>query len=1430
MTAPMLDPTFKQRIVDEGPPVLVVRRPSIGARRPLQISESSLYGLAELELYSTLSGAHWWCAVNEFCRNPLHPGPCKGWKHMLHSIAPGAYHAYEQQRVQKLNERRKAKIAELEAAGKKIPSYLKKEVTYLQQPKAPEGVQFHVPTPKEAVSKLPATAKEIGAKIAMKHADIAQAKTEHLKANQKAAVLALMQAHQGQLTPGAEKSASAFVDQAQAKLKPGEKLSDVPQIHNTLDIIAQKQGDAAGLDAQQKAELLADLKQHVDEGIPELPLLLTSAKNAAKAKQDAEQAKKDAEELAAKKAAQGDALHQVAVAVGSSGEDVGSKKAFHNAIENAHAKLPEGGKVSEAPGMHALLNHLAQKGNGQLTELHDKLGKTGPGISKVSQEVADHVDQGKPGLPPSLAKIAELQKQVEAKQAHGTGRHVGKLTPTGQTLGTHGAKLTKDETGKEFLVKPGDFTGKAEIAASKLAAAVGVSTPQVHNVPGGTAQEFAKNAKDAFPGKAFDPAKLSDKDILDLQKHHVLDWLIGNHDAHPGNFLRDEHGNLVEIDKGQAFKHYHEDQLSPQYHPNAAYGETEPVYNTLVKAAKQGQVELNDPNKGELGDFIGKVQALPDDKLKAMFRPYADAAAKEGKLPGAPSGGKSALGGANPAAVDSFLNKIVDRKTKLKKSFSALHHNNLPAKSGVSAPAYTPAQVKAATAPAYHSGNPYTHPHLTSPLTKAEFDGLDAPHQEKVIGSLDSIIKKHPATEASGQAKGLKHTYLPNTPQPAATGADELAGQAKTAPPPGGSLAPHVQEAVDLATGSKHGTAKTKVTAYDKLTADEYHSLPHAAQDQIHIDLVTAHSKFLDPKKQQQVKSILDKIGLPQASPHGAGAPHEKPAGESQYDKIGAAHAAVQQLATGQPAKTSPAGYAKWYQENHSMADLQAMTAALASKWGQNHVSGLPISGQHADEIKAKAKAEIQNMLHKGLTEPPPGGVLYTAEHMNTSVSAAGKASLLKHAAGIEWETKPGEGAGGGLKDEALKILSVPGGGLMTKASQLSKEHFDALPESSQNVLIDQLKDLEADAGPEMSAKATGLIEKFTGKAAPAAPEKKVASKAGLGKGKLITKIPPSVKGQMLDAYKSHGQASYLKATPEENYQAVLNVAHAFHNKPGAGTLSLSQVIDSIDQQQAQKLGVSNTGMLKQKITDWLATPEGKKAALSLKPDAGKVGTLGGDFVEPVKPSALKVPKGAKVPKVAGPGPYKAAQTGFTEHKHGKMLALQTSYQKSTGQQWTPEQTKAIKAYTSSSTYINGWLRNGEHGYGETPQQAIHLQSAMLPIQENTSLSRGTDWVQLPEGFRTPELAKKLVGKTISDPGFVSTAIKGESHGFTSNPVMMHIEAPKGTMGAYLEHVTSVSGEYEMLLAAGTKFKIISVTEGSFGGSKRTVVKCRVVS
>jgi hypothetical protein len=71
--------------------------------------------------------AHEPCSLTA-CRSPLHPGPCKGWKGLLHSVSPGTYKQIEQERVDKANARRVKRIADLKSQGKPIPRRLLAEI------------------------------------------------------------------------------------------------------------------------------------------------------------------------------------------------------------------------------------------------------------------------------------------------------------------------------------------------------------------------------------------------------------------------------------------------------------------------------------------------------------------------------------------------------------------------------------------------------------------------------------------------------------------------------------------------------------------------------------------------------------------------------------------------------------------------------------------------------------------------------------------------------------------------------------------------------------------------------------------------------------------------------------------------------------------------------------------------------------------------------------------------------------------------------------------------------------------------------------------------------------------------------------------------------------------------------------------------------
>jgi 8-oxo-dGTP pyrophosphatase MutT (NUDIX family) len=95
-----------------------------------------VYGLREYAVqtpsgtYALVSFDHSECELSQFCRNPLHPGPCKGWKRHLGYVAPGALHALERARHDKLEQRRKDRVAALLKAGHPVPKRLLTPIAY----------------------------------------------------------------------------------------------------------------------------------------------------------------------------------------------------------------------------------------------------------------------------------------------------------------------------------------------------------------------------------------------------------------------------------------------------------------------------------------------------------------------------------------------------------------------------------------------------------------------------------------------------------------------------------------------------------------------------------------------------------------------------------------------------------------------------------------------------------------------------------------------------------------------------------------------------------------------------------------------------------------------------------------------------------------------------------------------------------------------------------------------------------------------------------------------------------------------------------------------------------------------------------------------------------------------------------------------------
>lgn len=127
-------------------------------------SPAFLYGvhLDPLDSFSVFD-AHTSCWIGQFCRNPLHPGPCKGWKGTLAKVAPGALKLIEEERKKKLAAKQAAKAAAVKKAAKAV-----------DQAKRGAEVDAH-----------PAAKKKMAAKAVAKILAGDEAKAEGVKLNQK---------------------------------------------------------------------------------------------------------------------------------------------------------------------------------------------------------------------------------------------------------------------------------------------------------------------------------------------------------------------------------------------------------------------------------------------------------------------------------------------------------------------------------------------------------------------------------------------------------------------------------------------------------------------------------------------------------------------------------------------------------------------------------------------------------------------------------------------------------------------------------------------------------------------------------------------------------------------------------------------------------------------------------------------------------------------------------------------------------------------------------------------------------------------------------------------------------------------------------------------------------------------------------------------
>ena len=195
--------------------------------------------------------------------------------------------------------------------------------------------------------------------------------------------------------------------------------------------------------------------------------------------------------------------------------------------------------------------------------------------------------------------------------------------------GAHEKEFWLDGNGDRWLFKPGkasgEFVAHGEEVAYKIGRLIDPDAIEVRTIQlngrVGSIQKWKTGLAKKHDFSAMDVTNISAEEIAQVQREHVIDWLISNHDGHSKQFLRIKGGKVYGIDKGQLFKFLGSDKLSIDYHPNAACGESEPFYNTLFRAMKQGKVAV-DPSATLR--YIREVEKISDDDYLALIRPYAE--------------------------------------------------------------------------------------------------------------------------------------------------------------------------------------------------------------------------------------------------------------------------------------------------------------------------------------------------------------------------------------------------------------------------------------------------------------------------------------------------------------------------------------------------------------------------------------------------------------------------------------------------------------------------------------------------------------------------------------------------------------------------------------------------------------------------------------
>jgi len=197
--------------------------------------------------------------------------------------------------------------------------------------------------------------------------------------------------------------------------------------------------------------------------------------------------------------------------------------------------------------------------------------------------------------------------------------------------GAHTKYFFTDRKGAKWLFKPTEeFRAYGDEAAYRIGRLIDPDAIEVRYIEldvlergklKGSIQKWRNDLKKDFDFRDAVVEKLKATELEQLQREHVIDWLISNHDAHGKQFLRLKNGQIRGIDKSQLFKYLGDDKLSLTYHPNHGWGEKEPFYNAVMRAWRDGTIDLD---LQATYRYIRRIETITDEAYIELLKSYAE--------------------------------------------------------------------------------------------------------------------------------------------------------------------------------------------------------------------------------------------------------------------------------------------------------------------------------------------------------------------------------------------------------------------------------------------------------------------------------------------------------------------------------------------------------------------------------------------------------------------------------------------------------------------------------------------------------------------------------------------------------------------------------------------------------------------------------------